>query len=176
LYYLEVETMENADLDTRARNVGGTPVAQKSMAELGGDLARQMTALVHHEIELAKAEMTQKGKRAGLGAGMFGGAGVLAAFGFGCVTACFVAALQLAMPVWLAALIVGLVYFGGAAVLALMARHEISEATPPVPAEAMESTKEDVEWLKTQAKSAKPQRRIGSNSPIPFRRWPRRLM
>src|SRR5438046_1716186 len=147
--------MATPDLDPRASYAERTPAAEKSMAELGGDLARQMTALVHHEIELAKAEMTQKGKRAGLGAGMFGAAGVLAAFGFGCVTACFIAALQLGISVWLAALIVGLVYFAVAAVLALMGRRQISEATPPVPAEAVESTKEDVEWLKTQAKSAR---------------------
>jgi hypothetical protein len=147
--------MANADLGSPVQNARPTPAAQKSMAELGGDLARQMTALVHHEIELAKAEMTQKGKRAGFGAGMFGGAGVLAAFGFGCVTACFVAVLELGISLWLAALIVGLVYFAAAAVLALMGRRQISEATPPVPAEAVESTKEDVEWLKTQAKSAR---------------------
>jgi hypothetical protein len=126
------------------------------MAELGGDLARQMTALVHHEIELAKAEMAEKGKRAGFGAGMFGAGGVMAAFGFGCVTACFVAALQLAISVWLAALIVGIAYFLIAGILVLMGRRQIDRATPPVPAEAVESTKEDVEWLKTQAKSARP--------------------
>ena len=132
------------------------PASQKPLAELGGDLARQITNLVHHEIELARAEMSEKGKRAGLGAGMFGAAGALAAFAFGCVTACFVAALQLAMPVWLAALIVGVVYLVVAGVLALTGRRQISQATPPVPSEAMESTKEDVEWLKIQAKSARP--------------------
>jgi hypothetical protein len=71
--------MANTDLGSRVQNAGSNPAAQKSVAELSGDLARQMTALVHHEIELAKAEMTQKGKRAGLGAGMFGAAGALAA-------------------------------------------------------------------------------------------------
>jgi uncharacterized membrane protein YqjE len=129
---------------------------ERSLAELSGDLARQMTALVHHEIELAKVEMTEKGKRAGFGAGMFGGAGAIAAFGFGCVTACLIAALQLAMPVWLAALIVGLLYFAIAGVLALIGRRQLERATPPVPVEAVESTKEDVEWLKTQVKSARP--------------------
>ena len=112
----------------------GAVLGQKSMAELGSDLAREMTSLVHHEIELAKAEMAEKGKRAGLGAGMFGAAGLLAAFGFGCVTAFFfVAALQLGMAVWLAALIVGLVYVAGAGVLALLGRRQINQATPPVP-------------------------------------------
>jgi hypothetical protein len=154
LLFAEVVTMATSDLGPRAGYDEGVPATDKSLAELGGDLARQMTALVHHEIELATAEMTQKGRRAGLGAGMFGAAGVFAAFGFGCVTACFVAALQLGISVWLAALIVALVYFAIAAVLALMGRRQINEATPPLPAEALESTKEDVEWLKTQAKSA----------------------
>ncbi len=147
--------MVNSDLDPGGGYPQGRSSGQKSMAELGSDLAREMTSLVHHEIELAKAEMAEKGKRAGLGAGMFGAAGLLAAFGFGCVTACFIAALQLGMAVWLAALIVGLVYVAGAGVLALLGRRQINQATPPVPAEAVESTKEDVEWLKTQAQSAR---------------------
>ena len=148
--------MATSELNSSSGYVERAPASQKSMAELGGDLGRQMTALVHHEIELAKAEMAEKGKRAGFGAGMFGAAGVLAAFGFGCVTACLVAALQLAIPVWLAALIVGLVYFVIAGALALVGRRQIGRAAPPLPAEAVESTKEDVEWLKTQAKSARP--------------------
>ena len=148
--------MATSNLDSRAPYSQGAPASEKTLVELGADLARQMTALVHHEIELAKAEMTEKGRRAGFGAGMFGAAGVLAAFGLGCVTACFVAALQLGVSVWLAALIVGLVYLAVAGVLALMGRRQIARATPPVPAEAVESTKEDVQWLKTQAKSAKP--------------------
>ncbi len=148
--------MATSDLNPRFSHNEGSPAAQKPLAELGSDLSRQMTDLVHHEIELAKAEMTEKGKRAGVGAGMFGGAGVLAVFGFGCITACFVAALQLAMDVWLAALIVAVVYLVIAGVLALMGRGQIQRATPPLPAEAVESTKEDVEWLKAQAKSARP--------------------
>jgi Putative Actinobacterial Holin-X, holin superfamily III len=147
--------MANSDFDPGGGYPRGQSIGQKSMAELTGDLAHQMTSLVHHEIELAKAEMSEKGKRAGLGAGMFGAGGLLAAFGFGCVTACFVAALQLGMAVWLAALIVGLVYMAGAGLLVLLGRRQISRATPPVPAEAVESTKEDVEWLKTQAQSAR---------------------
>jgi hypothetical protein len=147
--------MVTSDLKSRRLDTDGPSASQKSTAELGGDLARQMTALVHHEIELAKSEMTEKGRRAGFGAGMFGAAGVLAAFGFGCVTACFVAVLELGISLWLAALIVGIVYFIIAGVLALMGRRQITEATPPLPAGAIESTKGDVEWLKTQAKSAR---------------------
>jgi len=147
--------MSTSDLEYGTPPAPGSPASQKPLAELGGDLARQLARLVHHEIELAKAEMAEKGKRAGRGAGMFGSAGVLAAFAFACVTACLVAALQLAMPVWLAALIVGVVYLAVAGLLALIGRRQIARATPPVPEQAVESTKEDVQWLKTQAKSAR---------------------
>ncbi|HUJ66864.1 MAG TPA: phage holin family protein [Acidimicrobiales bacterium] len=148
--------MATSDLQSGASYSQRAPASEKPLAELGSDLARQMTSLVHHEIELAKAEMSEKGKRAGMGAGMFGASGALTAFAFGCVTACFVAALQLAMPVWLAALIVAVAYLAAAGVLAWSGRRQIRRATPPVPEEAVESTKEDVEWLKTQAKSARP--------------------
>jgi uncharacterized membrane protein YqjE len=148
--------MASSDVECRASTGPPQPASEKSIAELSGDLAHQMTALVHHEIELAKVEMTEKGKRAGFGAGLFGAGGVLAAFGFGCLTACLVAALQLAMPVWLAALIVAVVYVAIAGVLLLVGRRQVARAGPPVPAQAVESTKEDVEWLKTQAKSARP--------------------
>jgi uncharacterized membrane protein YqjE len=148
--------MATSDLQSGAPYSQRPPASEKPLAELGGDLARQMTSLVHHEIELAKAEMSEKGKQAGVGAGMFGASGALAAFGFGCVTACFVAALQVAMPVWLAALIVAVVYLAVAGVLAFLGRRRIRQATPPVPEAAVESTKEDVEWLKTRAKSARP--------------------
>ncbi len=127
---------------------------EKSAAELVADLTQELTTLVHQEIELAKAELAEKGKRAGLGAGMFGGAGLLVVLGLGCLTAAAVGALQLVMPVWLAALIVGLAYGALAGGLALAGKHEVSQATPPVPEQAIESTKEDVAWLKTQARSA----------------------
>jgi hypothetical protein len=149
---LEVEMAWGLEDDT---SNGRQAASDKSMAELGGDLARQMTALVHHEIELAKAEMTMKGRQAGKGAGMFGAAGVAAGLGLACLTACVIAALQLVMPVWAAALIVGFAYVLVAGVIALMGRSQLAEATPPVPAQAMQSTKEDVEWLKIQAKSGR---------------------
>ncbi len=131
------------------------PATEKSVAELAGDLARQMTTLVHDEIELAKSEMGEKGKRVGLGAGMFGFAGLLGLFAVACFTACAVAAIALVMSVWLAALLVGVGYLLVAGIVALIGRSQIARATPPVPAEAMESAKEDVAWLKTQMQSAR---------------------
>jgi uncharacterized membrane protein YqjE len=124
-----------------------------------GDLLKQLsqetTTLVRQELELAKAEMAQKGKQAGVGAGMFGGAGVTALLGLAALTAAAIAALDAAMPLWLAALIVGLLWLAVAGVLALQGRRRVQAATPPVPEQTQESVKEDVEWAKTRARSGK---------------------
>lgn len=133
----------------------GRTADQKSTAQLAGDLARQMTSLVHDEIQLAKTEMAEKGKRAGLGAGMFGAAGLLGLFALGCLTATAIAAIALVISVWLAALLVGVAYLLMAGIVALVGRKQLVRATPPVPTEALESAKEDVEWLKMRARSAK---------------------
>jgi membrane protein implicated in regulation of membrane protease activity len=86
---------------------------------------------------------------------MFGGAALFAAFAFGAVTACLIIALATAMAAWLAALIVGVVYAAIGGVLALAGRKQVERATPPVPEQAVDSTKEDVEWVKARAKSAR---------------------
>jgi uncharacterized membrane protein YqjE len=123
--------------------------------ELLRELSDHTTTLVRQEIELAKAELGEKGKKAGLGAGMFGGAGLFGVFAFAALTTCIIVALDSAMPLWLAALIVAVVYGAIAAVLALQGRSKVQEAGPPVPEQATESVKEDVEWAKTQAKSGR---------------------
>jgi uncharacterized membrane protein YqjE len=124
-----------------------------------GDLLKQLsqetTTLVRQELDLAKAEMAQKGKQAGLGAGMLGGAGVSVLLGLGVLTAAAIAALDTAMPLWLAALIVALLWLAVAGGLALTGRKKVQQATPPVPEQTQESVKEDVEWAKTQARSAR---------------------
>src|SRR3954470_7020327 len=76
----------------------------RPLAELMRDLSQQSTELIRQEIELAKAELRAKGKSAGVGAGMFGAAGLIALFGVGALTACLVLALATAMGAWLAAL------------------------------------------------------------------------
>ena len=99
--------------------------------------------------------MAEKGKQAGLGAGMFGGAGVFGLLALGALTAAIIAALATGMEVWVAALIVAVVYAAIAAVLALTGKGKVKEAGPPVPEQAIESTKEDVEWAKTRAQSGR---------------------
>jgi MFS family permease len=133
----------------------GTELDDRSMSELMKTLSDQTTTLVRQEIELAKAEMTAKGKQMGIGAGAFGGAAVVGLFAFGALTACFVLALNLAMDGWLAALIVAVVYAAVAGVLALVGRNKTQAGSPPVPERAISSTKEDVEWAKTSAKSGR---------------------
>jgi uncharacterized membrane protein YqjE len=123
--------------------------------ELLRELSDHTTTLVRQEIELAKAELGEKGKKAGLGAGMFGGAGLFGVFALAALTTCIIVALDSAMPLWLAALIVAVVYGAIGAVLALQGRTKVQEAGPPVPEQATESVKEDVQWAKTQAKSGR---------------------
>jgi MFS family permease len=125
------------------------------MPDLLRTLSDQTTTLVRQEIELAKAEMSAKGKQMGIGAGAFGGAAVLGLFAFGALTACLILALSKAVDGWLAALIVAVVYVIGAGVLALVGRKQTQAGTPPVPERAISSTKEDVEWAKTSAKSTR---------------------
>jgi hypothetical protein len=127
---------------------------EQSMGELFKQLSNDLSELVRQELRLAQAEMTQKGKRAGLGAGLMGGAGFLALLAAGALTTCVIAALATVMATWLAALIVTVVYGAGAALLALIGKNPVAEATPPVPAKTAESVKEDVQWAKTQLPSA----------------------
>jgi len=127
----------------------------RSLGELLRQLSEQTTRLVHQELELAKAELTQKGKQAGAGAGLFGGASALGLAALGALTACFILALNAIMPAWLAALIVAVVYGAIAAFLALRGRDKVKQATPLVPEQTIETVKEDVEWAKTQLRSEK---------------------
>ena len=124
-------------------------------ASLLKELSEHTTTLVLHEIDLAKAELGEKGKTAGLGAGLFGGAGVFGLGAFAALTACIIAALDAAMALWLAALITAVVYAAVAGVLALRGRDKVREAAPPVPEQATESVKEDVQWAKTRARSGR---------------------
>jgi hypothetical protein len=125
--------------------------ADASTAELVTRLADQVSTLVRDELKLAQLELTQKGKKAGLGAGMFGGAGVVALYGVGALITAAIAALALVLPVWASALIVAVVLFAVAGVLALTGKKEIQQATPPVPAEAVDGVKQDINTVKERA-------------------------
>ena len=124
------------------------PTEDASLGQLTGDLSQQVSRLVRDEIRLAQVEMKDKGKRFGTGAGLMGAGGVIALFGFGCVVAAAVLALDLVWPTWLAAVVVGAVLLIVAAVVAAKGRSQMRRGAPPMPSEAMKSTKEDIEVLK----------------------------
>ena len=127
----------------------------RPIGDLVRDLSQQTSTLVRQELELARAELTQKGKTAGIGAGMFGAAGLFGFFAFAALTAAIIAALALAFDeVWPAALIVAAVYGAVAGVLALTGRNTVRAATPPVE-RAPESVKQDIASVKAHAQAGR---------------------
>jgi uncharacterized membrane protein YqjE len=127
----------------------------ESMGELFKQLSDELSTLVRQELRLAQAEMTEKGKKAGIGIGMFGGAGLVSFLALQALTACLVALLATAMDVWIAALIITVVYAAVGGVLAITGKKRVAEATPPVPEQTAATLKEDVQWAKTQLPSGK---------------------
>jgi uncharacterized membrane protein YqjE len=119
-----------------------------SLGTLVSQLSSQIPALIRSEIRLAQAEVTEKGKRAGIGLGMFSAAGLLAFFGLAFLLTTVALLLDLAMPAWLAVLIVAVVLFAGAGIAALLGKKKVSEATPPVPERTIVSVKEDIATVK----------------------------
>lgn len=124
------------------------------LADLLRQLSQETATLVRQEIELAKAEVTQKGKTAGVGVGIVGAAGVVALLALGALTACLVLVLDIWMPAWVAALIIAVVLGGVAAFLGLRGKEKVQEAGAPVPEQTVETVKEDIEWAKNPTRSA----------------------
>lgn len=139
----------------RAVESEGEELRRHSTGDLVRELSEQTTTLVRQEMELAKAELSRKGKIVGAGAGMLGGAALVGLLALGVLTALILSLLDKAMDFSLAALIVTLAYAAGAAVLALAGRDRIKRGMPPAPEETVETVKEDVEWARNQAKSAR---------------------
>ena len=133
----------------------GSALRDQPVSDLVKQLTEQTKILVAQEIELAKAELGEKGKKAGIGVGMFGGAGLLGFFAFAVLTACLVLALATAVAPWLAALVVAAVYGAAAGVLALSGKKQVTEATPPVPEQTVDTVKEDVQWAKQRAQAGR---------------------
>jgi uncharacterized membrane protein YqjE len=123
----------------------------RSVSELVQRLSVQTRTLLRQELELAQLELKQKGKRAGIGAGMFGGSGLFALYGLGALVATAILALATAVDPWLAALIVAVVLFAIAGVLALTGKKQVEEATPPAPEQAIAEGQQTVDELKARA-------------------------
>ena len=126
------------------------PDAEPTLGAIVHDLTTQIPELIRSEIRLAQAEMTEKGKRAGIGIGLFSGAGLLAFFGLATLITTAILGLSLVVDAWLAALIVAAVLFAAAAVLGLSGKKQVKEATPAAPARAVEGVKEDIATVKGQ--------------------------
>jgi uncharacterized membrane protein YqjE len=120
----------------------------RPVGELVKQLSEQVSVLVRDELRLAQLEMTSKGKQAGLGVGMLGGASLIALYGIGCLIACAVIAISGIVAAWAAALIVGAALLAAAGLAALLGKGRLQRATPPVPEEAAASLKADVETVK----------------------------
>jgi membrane protein len=126
---------------------------ERSVGELVHALSQQTSALVRQEMRLAQVELQQKGKRMGVGAGMFGGAGLVALYGVGALIATAIIGIGTLVEPWLAAVIVGAVLLAVAGILALTGKKQVERGTPPLPEQAIESTKRDVDEVKARAKS-----------------------
>jgi uncharacterized membrane protein YqjE len=126
---------------------------ERSTGELLKQLSQETSTLVRQELELARAELSDRGRRAGAGAGLFGGAGAMGLVTLGALTAFLIAVLDTGMRLWLAALVVAVVEAAITAVLAMRGRDRIKEATPPAP-QTVDTVKEDVRWAKTRTPSA----------------------
>lgn len=111
-------------------------------------LSEQIPELVRSELRLAQAELAQKGKKAGLGIGMFSAAGLLAFFGLATLIATALIALAHVLPDWAAGLVVAVALLAGAAVAALAGKKEVGAATPPAPEKAIAGVREDVAVMK----------------------------
>lgn len=128
-----------------------SPGPDPTLGALVNQLTTQVPELIRSELRLAQAEVAEKGKRAGLGIGMFGGAGIVALYGVGALVATLILVLvALGLVAWLAALIVTIVLFAVAGVLALMGKKHVDQATPMVPERAVEGVKEDIATVKGQ--------------------------
>jgi uncharacterized membrane protein YqjE len=121
--------------------------------EIVKELAEEVSSLVRAELDLARAELTEKGKRTGIGLGELGAAGIVALYAVGALTACFIALLALVSPVWAAALVVTVVYAIIALVLYLVGRQQLQQGVPPTPERTQQTIKENIEWAKTRTPS-----------------------
>lgn len=141
-----------ADVASRSTSRTGS---EPSTAELVQRAAEQVSRLVRDELALARAELTQKGKHAGIGIGLFGGGGVMALYGSGALVAAVILLLALVMPGWLAALIVAVALFVLAGILALIGKQQVSRAVPPVPEATVRSVRADVDTVAAAVKDGR---------------------
>jgi uncharacterized membrane protein YqjE len=130
---------------------GSSDLSDRSVGELLQRASQQTADLVRQEIRLAQVELREKGRRAGLGAGLLGGAGLVALYGVGALVAAAIILIGTQLEPWVAAAIVGLALLAIAGVMALVGRRQAQEATPPTPERTMASVQEDVRLIREKA-------------------------
>ena len=135
--------------------VNESDTTQRSTSELVKTASEQISRLVRDELKLAQAEVAQKGKHAGIGAGQFGAGGLIALYGVAALITAVVLLLAYVMPTWLAAVIVGVVLLGVAGVLALVGKKQVAQATPAMPEDAVRNVKADVAAVTGAVKEGK---------------------
>lgn len=138
-------------MDSIANDGQRAGAPERSTGELVSQLSEQVSRLVRDELKLARLEMTRKGRKAGLGAGLLGGSGVIALYGAGCLIACVIIAISGVLAAWLAALIVGAALLLVSGIAALIGRSRLRQATPPVPEQAVGNVRADVEEIRERA-------------------------
>lgn len=136
------------DSDAVARSESRVRSGEDSTGELVSRLSQDVSRLVRDELRLAQLEVTGKAKKAGIGAGLFGAAGIIALYGLGVLIATAILALALAVDASLAALIVTIVLLAIAGIAALIGKKRVSGAAPPLPERAVENLKQDVDAVK----------------------------
>jgi uncharacterized membrane protein YqjE len=143
--------------DQLNRDLAGdqNPERERPIGELLKQLYEETSLLVRPELTLARTELQEKGKRAGVGAGLLGGAGVTGLVALIALMVTIVAVLDTAMATWVAALITTILFAAVAAVEAMLGKKRLEAAGAPVPEQTTDSVKEDVEWAKTRARSAR---------------------
>lgn len=137
------------------RSFNGSPQSAASPSGLVNQAAAQISTLVRDELALAKLELAEKGKRAGLGGGLFGGAAALGLYGLGLLLVLAVVLLDLAWPLWLAVLVVMVVVFAAAGVAALLGRQKLKAAVPPVPSAAVAGAQADVRTVRNAVREGR---------------------
>jgi hypothetical protein len=137
---------------------GPRPLAEQSTAELVQRATEQLSRLVREELQLARVELARKGRSAGIGAGLFGGAGVLSVYGTAALVAAAILGLAEVLAGWLAALVVGAALFAAAGLLALVGRGQVKRAVPPVPERAVDSVRADIDAVATAIRDSRGKR------------------
>ncbi len=139
-------------MSTMQRTDGHRPGSERSVGELVALATAQVSQLVREEMQLAKMEMAEKGKRAGLGGGLLGGAAMMTLFAVGAGVTAAIAGLSVVWPVWLSALVVMAALFVVAGLMAYLGREEVRRATPAKPERAIRGVHDDLEEIRTRVR------------------------